>query len=661
MLLIFSISSSFAQIIYQESFEAGDGGWAIATGRPFANSTWALGEPVGSVIDAASEGVRAWVTNINGAYNDNELSAVLSPEIDFSRAQEPVLSLDVLWESEAFLDGAFMDYSLDGGSTWIPILEESFYNLIVFLDPFGAQSRPAWTGSLVDGLGTGDYETVSLDLDFLVGQPSVRFRVVFRSNAPILGINTLEGVAFDNIIIRDEAAHVPPLITGLENITHANSADLCSASVTIPVPSVSNAVGQIEITNNFNNTENASGVYPVGATLVTFTVTDQGTGLSSDTTITVTVQDEEAPVFTFCPTNLQVTAPPSANSALVGYSLPAFSDNCPNTALTRTAGNASGTIFPLGTTPVTHRVTDASGNTAECTFTVTVLPGEPADTIQVTQLVLFNADTDQVIGPLNDGDVVNLFETGSNLTVVALTNPAVVGSVAFHLNGIQIQMEQIAPYALNGNVDDDYLAEPLLSKPGIITLKAIPFTHLSRLGNAGIPLEITFEVVNGAAIDLVLLDAQNDVLLQTVNEGDVIDISGFPSGQLSMLAFTNTTHLSQVEFRLNGRLIQKENLFPYALGGNKDNDYFPEPLLVPGTFHIKVTPILTINGVDIIGNSLERNFELIATPLAQANQAPKWPSPLAMQVYPNVSQDEVQLSAQLASNPNAPRSTDYFQ
>jgi hypothetical protein len=39
----------------------------------------------------------------------------------------------------------------------------------------------------------------------------------------------------------------------------------------------------------------------------------------------------------------------------------------------RTAGPASGSVFPVGTTTVTHTATDIHDNTASCSFTVTVL------------------------------------------------------------------------------------------------------------------------------------------------------------------------------------------------------------------------------------------------------------------------------------------------
>src|SRR5207247_2304754 len=48
------------------------------------------------------------------------------------------------------------------------------------------------------------------------------------------------------------------------------------------------------------------------------------------------------------------------------------SDNCPGVAVTR-SGVPSGNVFPVGTTTVTYKATDASGNTTTATQTVTVI------------------------------------------------------------------------------------------------------------------------------------------------------------------------------------------------------------------------------------------------------------------------------------------------
>src|SRR5204862_254634 len=53
----------------------------------------------------------------------------------------------------------------------------------------------------------------------------------------------------------------------------------------------------------------------------------------------------------------------------------AFADNCTGSTISNNFNSSStlaGAIFPKGTTTVTWTVTDASGNTATCSFTVTV-------------------------------------------------------------------------------------------------------------------------------------------------------------------------------------------------------------------------------------------------------------------------------------------------
>ncbi|MFN8395287.1 MAG: HYR domain-containing protein [Bacteroidia bacterium] len=52
------------------------------------------------------------------------------------------------------------------------------------------------------------------------------------------------------------------------------------------------------------------------------------------------------------------------------------SDNCAGGGLSQSAGLASGAAFSVGTTVNSFTATDASGNTATCSFTVTVSDNE---------------------------------------------------------------------------------------------------------------------------------------------------------------------------------------------------------------------------------------------------------------------------------------------
>jgi hypothetical protein len=148
-------------------------------------------------------------------------------------------------------------------------------------------------------------------------------------------------------------------ITAPANIVKSNDPNQCGAVVTFPNPTTSGTCGVV-------STSPASGsFFPVGTTTVTTTSTAGTTA-----TFTVTVNDTQAPTIT-CPSNITATTAPNATSTTVTYPSPATaSDNCPGTTITYSP--ASGSSFNLGTTPVTATAKDASGNTATCTFNVTV-------------------------------------------------------------------------------------------------------------------------------------------------------------------------------------------------------------------------------------------------------------------------------------------------
>ncbi|MBI2927593.1 MAG: HYR domain-containing protein, partial [Verrucomicrobia bacterium] len=115
--------------------------------------------------------------------------------------------------------------------------------------------------------------------------------------------------------------------------------------------------------------------FPQGATVVTWTVTDTS-GNTAQCTQTILVNDAQSPQIT-CPSSLILSTDPGACTAVVIYAAPTGTDNCPGETTIQTAGLPSGSTFPVGTTVNTFLVTDAAGNTASCSFTVTVNDTEP--------------------------------------------------------------------------------------------------------------------------------------------------------------------------------------------------------------------------------------------------------------------------------------------
>lgn len=182
------------QFPYVEDFEHGPGGWH-ARGT---HSSWELGTPINSVIQGAASGSQAWITGRSGSHQPLETSQVLSPCLDMSNLSGDIwLGMHVWWESESPWDGAAMQASLDGGQTWQILggVSPDWYPSSNVASQPGGQPL-GWSGSQSNGAG-GWREVRTLLPSYLLGEPSVRLRVVFASNAAI----QLDGFAFDQVVI----------------------------------------------------------------------------------------------------------------------------------------------------------------------------------------------------------------------------------------------------------------------------------------------------------------------------------------------------------------------------------------------------------------------------------------------------------------------------
>lgn len=113
----------------------------------------------------------------------------------------------------------------------------------------------------------------------------------------------------------------------------------------------------------------------------------------------------------------------------------------------------------------------------------------------VDSLTLVNADNEQDIGPLINGQVLNLSTLSTrNLNIRANTSPSKVGSVRFGYDtNSSYHIENIAPYALAGdNPTGNYLNwTPTL---GSHILKATSYTGSNASGIAGTTLSISFTI-----------------------------------------------------------------------------------------------------------------------------------------------------------------------
>ncbi|MGQ7868174.1 HYR domain-containing protein, partial [Sunxiuqinia sp. sy24] len=156
---------------------------------------------------------------------------------------------------------------------------------------------------------------------------------------------------------------------------------VCGAYVSIESPIAIDPCGVLSIVNDFNGTTDASGIYPVGETTVTWTVTDEAGNFTTCTQV-ITVIDNQDPIFTFCPSNEEEEiAADQCSKTGVSLGVPTIEDNCSYTLSYTLSGETSGSgnglipstqAFNVGVTTVTYTATDPAGNTATCQFTVTI-------------------------------------------------------------------------------------------------------------------------------------------------------------------------------------------------------------------------------------------------------------------------------------------------
>jgi gliding motility-associated-like protein len=172
------------------------------------------------------------------------------------------------------------------------------------------------------------------------------------------------------------------------DVTVVNDAGVCGANVVVGLPEAADNCTILSVLNSFNADVDASGLYPVGSTVVTWSAIDAYGNISTCET-TVIVTDTELPII-ICPDTLVVQSELNQCGAVVNYNLPVVTDNCAIAESNLVSGPASGEFFDIGTTDVIYQFVDASGNASTCTFQVRVEDVQFATVICTDDIVATN-------------------------------------------------------------------------------------------------------------------------------------------------------------------------------------------------------------------------------------------------------------------------------
>lgn len=129
-------------------------------------------------------------------------------------------------------------------------------------------------------------------------------------------------------------------------------------------------------------------IFPIGTTTVLYT-SGKDSDLYATCSFTVTINDNFDPVFDTCPSNITVDANENC-TAIVTWEEPTASDNCGFKP--QLTSDYDGDPFPIGTTTVTYTATDEGGNTATCSFDVTVVDNTGPEFLNIPTEVRASAD-----------------------------------------------------------------------------------------------------------------------------------------------------------------------------------------------------------------------------------------------------------------------------
>ncbi len=166
----------------------------------------------------------------------------------------------------------------------------------------------------------------------------------------------------------------------LSDMTVSTDPGSCDAVVNYTTPAATDNCSVITL-NQTDGTGLATGsTFPIGTTTQSFEALDAA-GNSVTCSFTVTVEDNEAPAFTICTSDITVNNDAGTCDAVVTYTLPVGADNCSGEIVTQidATGLTSGDNFPIGTTIQQYKITDAVGNEGDtCTFYITVEDVEAA-------------------------------------------------------------------------------------------------------------------------------------------------------------------------------------------------------------------------------------------------------------------------------------------
>jgi len=309
-----------------------------------------------------------------------------------------------------------------------------------------------------------------------------------------------------------------PFIQAPATVSVVNNNGNCYATIpSLGTPITTDNCGIASVTNN------APSVFPVGTTIVTWTVTDIHGNVTDTATQNVIVIDNQLPVITVNP--ISTTTQNGICSAAINIPAPQVNDNCGIAEITgvRNDGLPLSSAYPVGTTTITWTAVDVNGNIKNAVQTIQVSDNEAPKIVCASNLVFCQVANQQyqipAIGITDNCGVASIQYNISGATTRSGSGSDITGNFNSGLSTVLISVTDI-----HGNTHTCSFTVTITTPP-VATITAVnpdPFCNQFVLsGNTGsYTYKWTFNntvVGNGSQLNLGLSNPDGVYSLTVTN------------------------------------------------------------------------------------------------------------------------------------------------
>jgi hypothetical protein len=216
-----------------------------------ASGLWEHGVPQGTVINQAYSAPNVWMTKLAELYPNDTIGYLEFPVMNFSGVTDPYLSFYYWVESESGEDGAYIEYSLNNGQTWLTLGGINDPDGYHWYTDYLTNGKPGYSGSSNGWVGA------FIKMSALSNKTNVRLRIGFVSDATV----NADGFAIDNVVI--SAYNVPNNVALAEIVTPTSPTTTGSTqTVKVKIANVgTNVVTNVPVSYKIDNGTAVNGTY----------------------------------------------------------------------------------------------------------------------------------------------------------------------------------------------------------------------------------------------------------------------------------------------------------------------------------------------------------------------------------------------------------------